>query len=57
MEPGSKVPGSIAIVVAIFVNGRYPDHGSGNDAAFYLGQDAGGIEVMDHIWFTCRYEQ
>ncbi|EQC2572934.1 BPSL0067 family protein [Salmonella enterica] len=24
-------------VFAIFVNGRYPDHNSGNPAAFYLG--------------------
>ncbi|HFJ2070476.1 TPA: BPSL0067 family protein [Salmonella enterica] len=34
-------------VFAIFVNGRYPDHNSGNPAAFYLGQDVGGIGMMN----------
>ncbi|HHY6310876.1 BPSL0067 family protein [Salmonella enterica] len=24
-------------IFATFVNGRYPDHNSGNSAAFYLG--------------------
>lgn len=50
-QQGDKVLGNNTIVVgtviATFVNGRYPNHGSGNHAAFYLGQDAGGIWVMD----------
>ncbi|EAB4030227.1 BPSL0067 family protein, partial [Salmonella enterica subsp. enterica serovar Kentucky] len=37
----------VGTVIATFVNGRYPNHNSGNHAAFFLGQDAGGIWVMD----------
>lgn len=33
--------------IATFVNGRYPNRPHGNHAAFYLGQDAGGIYVVD----------
>lgn len=48
---GASVLGNSAIevgtAIATFVNGRYPNHSSGNHAAFYLGQDAGGIWVMD----------
>ena len=29
------------------MNGKYADHSTGNHAAFYLSQDAGGIWVMD----------
>lgn len=33
--------------IATFVNGRYPNRASGNHAALYVGQDAGGIYVID----------
>lgn len=33
--------------IATFVNGKYPNHGTGNHAAFYVGQDAAGIIVVD----------
>ncbi len=33
--------------IATFINGKYQDHATGNHAAFYLGQDANGISVMD----------
>jgi hypothetical protein len=33
--------------IATFVNGSYPNHGTGNHAALYLKQDAAGIWVVD----------
>lgn len=33
--------------IATFVNGRYPNRPHGNHAAFYLGQYANGIYVVD----------
>jgi hypothetical protein len=33
--------------IATFVNGKYESHSTGNHAAFYISQDAGGIWVMD----------
>lgn len=33
--------------IATFVNGKYQSHATGNHAAFYISQDAGGIWVMD----------
>ncbi|MCU6432928.1 BPSL0067 family protein [Undibacterium sp. Jales W-56] len=33
--------------IATFVDGKYPNHGSGNHAALYLAQDALGIWVID----------
>lgn len=33
--------------IATFVNGKYGNRSRGNHAAFYLGQVAGGILVMD----------
>ena len=48
---GTKVMGNTGIVpgtaIATFVNGRYPNKSHGNHAALYVGQNAGGIMVMD----------
>lgn len=48
---GKAVKGDLSIpsgtAIATFVNGKYPSHGTGNHAALYLGQDAGGIIVVD----------
>lgn len=33
--------------IATFVNGKYPNQGSGNHAAFYISQTLTGIWVMD----------
>jgi hypothetical protein len=33
--------------IATFVNGRYPNRPTGNHAAFYIGQQSGGIYVLD----------
>ena len=33
--------------IATFVAGRYPNHGTGNHAAFFLRQDATGVWVID----------
>lgn len=33
--------------IATFVDGKYPNHASGNHAAIYIGQDASGIQVID----------
>ena len=48
---GEPVRGNAAlqsgIAIATFVEGRYPNRAHGNHAAFYLGQDADGIWVMD----------
>lgn len=39
--------------IATFVDGKYPNHGSGNHAAFYVSQDAIGIWVVDQ-WSTSK---
>ena len=39
--------------IATFVNSKYPNHSSGNHAAFYVSQDAAGIWVVDQ-WFTSK---
>ncbi|XLZ68827.1 BPSL0067 family protein [Massilia sp. SR12] len=48
---GDQVMGNKSLspgtAIATFVNGRYPNLPHGNHAAFYLGQDAGGIYVVD----------
>jgi hypothetical protein len=40
--------------IATFVNGKYPNKISGNHAALYLSQDAGGIWIMDQ-WAGKEY--
>jgi hypothetical protein len=37
----------VGTAIATFVNGRYPNLDHGNHAAFYLGQNALWIQVMD----------
>ncbi len=57
-----RVP--IGTAIATFINGRYPNHSSGNHAALFLRQAANGIIVMDQ-WkddrtkrrITARYIQ
>lgn len=48
---GSAVWGNSSLAkgtaIATFVNGRYQSLPSGNHAAFYVSQDAGGIWIMD----------
>jgi hypothetical protein len=48
---GEAVKGKLTLkkgtAIATFVNGKYPNHGTGNHAAFYLSQDAAGIVVID----------
>ncbi len=48
---GAVVMGNTALAkgtaIATFVNGVYPNQASGNHAAYYISQDAGGITVMD----------
>lgn len=48
---GSEVVGSKTLetgtAIATFVNGKYPNNSHGNHAAFYMGQLAGGICIMD----------
>ncbi|WP_234383666.1 BPSL0067 family protein [Paracidovorax avenae] len=48
---GASVKGNMLLregtAIATFVDGRYPNHASGNHAALYVGQDAGGIYVID----------
>lgn len=50
-KEGRPVMGDISILkgtaIATFVNGKYPNLRTGNHAAFYISQDAGGILVMD----------
>jgi hypothetical protein len=50
-KEGLKVLGNLATAkgtaIATFVNGKYESHSTGNHAAFYISQDAGGIWVMD----------
>lgn len=48
---GKTVKGDMSIpvgtAIATFVDGKYPNLGTGNHAALYLGQAAGGIIVID----------
>ena len=50
-KEGSQVKGNLMIkvgtAVATFEDGKYPNRDHGNHAAFYMGQDAGGVFVMD----------
>lgn len=50
-KEGEAVKGSFLLkkgsAIATFVKGKYPNHGTGNHAAFYVGQDAAGILVVD----------
>ena len=39
--------------IATFINGRYRSLPTGNHAAFYISQDAGGIWIMDQ-WASER---
>ncbi|MGV2287179.1 BPSL0067 family protein [Trinickia sp. YCB016] len=52
---GENVKGNLLLkkgtAIATFVDGRYQNHASGNHAALYVGQDAGGIIVVDQ-WST-----
>src|SRR4051794_40908216 len=51
LAQGDKVLGNSKIAkgtaIATFVDGKYPNKSSGNHAAFYVSQDAGGIWVVD----------
>ena len=38
---------AVGTAIATFDNGVYKNHAHGNHAAFYLGQDQGGVWVMD----------
>ena len=46
-----KVKGNVAIAegtaIVTFVGGKYPNKSSGNNAAYYVSQDATGINIMD----------
>jgi len=48
---GKMVMSNLSVVkgtaIATFVDGKYASHTSGNHAALYVKQDAGGIYVMD----------
>jgi hypothetical protein len=50
-RPGEKVAGNTSIhpgtAIATFLEDRYPNQNKGNHAAFYLGQDARGIWVVE----------
>lgn len=50
-KQGGSVRGNMTLpkdaAIATFVDGKYPSHPSGNHAAFYISQDAGGIWVAD----------
>lgn len=50
-KEGARVKGNYALrigtAIATFINGRYPSYATGNHAAFYCGQDASGIWVVD----------
>jgi hypothetical protein len=50
-KEGQIVLGDLTVpkgtAIATFVAGQYQSHATGNHAAFYLSQDAGGIWVMD----------
>jgi hypothetical protein len=48
---GASVKGNMLLkkgtAIATFVNGKYPNQGTGNHAALYVSQDASGITVID----------
>ncbi|MFC5472465.1 BPSL0067 family protein [Paraherbaspirillum soli] len=50
-KKGKDVLGDVSIAkgtaIATFVNGKYQNHSHGNHAAFYIGQESGGIWIMD----------
>ncbi len=50
-KPGATVRGLTTLAkgtaIATFVDGKYQSHSTGNHAALYLSQDAGGIWVID----------
>jgi hypothetical protein len=50
-KEGKPVKGNLLLAkgtaIATFVDGKYPNHASGNHAAFYISQDAVGIWVVD----------
>jgi hypothetical protein len=50
-KEGKAVKGDLTVAkgtaIATFVKGRYPNHGHGNHAAFFVSQDVGGIYVVD----------
>lgn len=50
-KKGGQVKGNYALrvgtAIATFIDGRYPSYATGNHAAFYCGQDASGIWVVD----------
>lgn len=50
-KEGTVVLGDLTLAkgtaIATFVDGKYPNQGSGNHAAFYISQTLGGIWVMD----------
>ncbi|MDA8453433.1 BPSL0067 family protein [Acidovorax sp. GBBC 3334] len=50
-KEGAAVKGNTLLAkgtaIATFVDGRYPNKATGNHAALYVGQDAGGIYVID----------
>src|SRR5687768_4295719 len=50
-KEGGSVIGNLALAkgtaVATFVDGKYKSLPTGNHAAFYLSQDAGGMWIMD----------
>lgn len=54
-KEGAKVKGNLLLkkgtAIATFVDGKYPNNGTGNHAAFYVSQDAAGIVVVDQ-WST-----
>jgi hypothetical protein len=54
-KEGKSVFGNMSVTkgtaIASFVDGKYESLPTGNHAAFYVSQDAGGIWVMDQ-WFS-----
>jgi hypothetical protein len=50
-KEGAKVLGNknlpVGTAIATFVDGRYPNRKHGNHSAFYLGQVANGIYIID----------
>lgn len=50
-KEGKTVKGEVAIAkgaaIATFVDGKYSNNSHGNHAALYIGQDSGGIWMMD----------
>jgi len=56
-KEGKSVKGNLNLAkgtaIATFVSGKYPNHGTGNHASFYIRQDAIGIWVVDQ-WSTSK---